>query len=509
MTLRAGRYPPALILAVVTAVTGLVLFGNAERPEQPGSKAAVAVPTARPQPTPSAIASTTSPTAAPTATPKPSSAPSPSREPSTPTEQPATGLVPGSIGRTSLDLSATYDVNAAISVGSGKVDVSTTIVVRNLGKKSIDRLELNTVVARLGRLRITHATVDGERAKVRIDDQTLRVPLGGLLEPGATTTVHVSYRAKLRTGLTGSDWLFTRAGGTIAMYRWIPWVSRAVPFDRPNQGDPFVSVSSPEVSVELITDVPLVLAAPAVEVAEFAAGTGKAWAFTVRDVRDVALVLAPDFVARQQKVDGVVVKAYSRGGVFAADRLLGLTAQALTEERRVLGVDYPWPALVAVETEGGEAMESPGLIWIPRSLDTLNRAYLVHHEVAHQWFYGLVGNDQRNDPFLDEAAADLLARTALGSFRATRCAHVALDGSIAQYQGRCYYEVVYVQGGLLLDQVRLRMGTKRFWKAIAGFVEDHRFEIAVTRDLLDALEEAAPGGVDLRLLFRARFPALY
>ena len=150
-------------------------------------------------------------------------------------------------------------------------------------------------------------------------------------------------------------------------------------------------------------------------------------------------------------------------------------------------------------------MESPALVWIPRTLDTLNRTYLVHHEVAHQWFYGLVGNDQRNDPFLDEAAADLLARTALGSFRATRCSAAALDRSIASYQGRCYYEVVYVQGGLLLDDIRARIGTSRFWKALAGFVEANRFGIAETRDLLDALEEAAPGGVNLRPLLRARF----
>jgi hypothetical protein len=522
MTLRAGRILPALILAVLTAATGVLLFGYAGRTPPPGSTSEVAAATSVPHPTAAPLEPTSeplaptpepSPTTGPTATSEPTAAPPsaepPSAEPSSPVEPPRTGLVAGSVGRTSLDLDATYDVNAAITVGTGVIDVSTTIVVRNAGSTSIDRIELNTVAARLGRLRITNSTVDDQKVKVRIKDQTLVVPLGGILEPGVSTTIQVAYRATLRTGLTESDWMFTRSGGTYALYRWIPWISRAVPFDRPNQGDPFVTISSREVSVELITDLPLLLASPAAEVAEFAAGSGTAWAFTLHNVRDVALVLAPDFVVRQEKIGGVTVRAYSRDGDFAAGRLLDLTTQALSAEKRVLGADYPWPVLVAVETEGGEAMESPGLVWIPRALDTLNRTYLVHHEVAHQWFYGLVGNDQRNDPFLDEAAADLLARTALNSFRPTRCTQAPLDQSIARYRGSCYYEVVYVQGGLLLDDVRVRIGTNRFWKALVGFLEEHRFELVETRDLLDALEDAAPDGVNLRPLFRARFPSLY
>ncbi len=519
MTLRAGRFLPALILAVLTAVTGVLLFGYAGRTPPPGSTSAVAAATSVPRATVAPVAPV-APSAAPgdpTPAPIPTTAPNASPEPVAPppTEPPApaapprTGLVAGSVGRMSLDLDATYDVNAAISVGTGVLDVSTTIVVTNSGSESIDRIELNTVAARLGRLKITNSTVDDRKVKVKIKDQTLVVPLGGILEPGVTTTVQIAYRARLQTGLAGSDWMFTRSGGTFALYRWIPWVSRAVPFNRPNQGDPFVTVSSREVSVELITDMPLLLASPAAEIAEFEAGSGTAWAFTLHDVRDVALVLAPDFVVRQEKVGGVTVRAYSRDGDFAARRLLDVTAQALRAEKRVLGADYPWPVLVAVETAGGEAMESPGLIWIPRSLDSLNRTYLVHHEVAHQWFYGSVGNDQRNDPFLDEAAADLLARTALNNFRPTRCTQTTLDQSIAHYQGSCYYEVVYVQGGRLLDDVRLRVGTNRFWKALAGFVEEHRFELVETRDLLDALEDAAPTGVNLRPLFRARFPSLY
>ena len=285
--------------------------------------------------------------------------------------------------------------------------------------------------------------------------------------------------------------MFTRSGGTIALYL-DPWVSRAVPFDRPNQGDPFVTVSSPEVSVELITDLPLVLAAPAAEIAEFAAGSGTAWAFTVHDVRDVALVLAPDFLVRSRTVGGVKVRAYSRrrlrGGAAARAGDPGAPGGAAGP-----GVDYPWPALVAVETEGGEAMDRPALVWIPRTLDTLNRTYLVHHEVA------------------TSGSTASSATTSATTRSWTRRLPICWHGRPSAPSGRrvaprrpligrspairaAATEVVYVQGGLLLDDIRARIGTSRFWKALAGFVEANRFGLAETRDLLDALEEAAPGG---------------
>ncbi len=406
-----------------------------------------------------------------------------------------------------MDLRVTYDVKAALTVETGGLEVTTLLRIQNESGGGIDHLELNTIAARLGGLRIIEATVDDEPVKVRIDDQTLEVPLGQVLADGASTNVRIGYRARLQSGLAGSDWMFSHAGGTLVLYRWIPWVSRALAFDRPNDGQPFVTPVSPRVDVEIVTDQPMILAAPAADIVRAGVGGGGAWSFSMENTRDVSIVLAPDFAVSQGKSAGVTIRVYAPTGSPNRDRLLSLARQAVTEQSRLLGRDFPRDFLAVVETEGGEALEAPGLIWIPRSKDTINRTYLVHQKVAHGWFYDLVGNDQRADPFADEAPADFLARTVLGTFRASRCSTSPLDRGLAAYSGACYYEIVQVQGGLLLDDVRRKIGDEAFWSALRDYESAHQRAFGGTLQLLEAFRAASE--VNLLPLFRSRFPSLY
>lgn len=434
----------------------------------------------------------------------PPSSPEPTTDPNV--DAPSS-IEPGEVNRSSLDLSATYDVNALISVGTGAIEMAARIEVTNESGDGIDRLELNTIAAQLGGIEVTESSVDGERVKTRVSDQTLVMPLGGVLPHGASATVLIGYRASLRPSLSGSDWMFSNVSGTIAMHRWIPWISKEIPFGRANDGLPFVTTTSPSVEVEIVTDMPMVLASPAAKVTKLTAGGGQAWSFTVENVRDVSVALAPDFGVLEGEVQGVPIRVYSRYGAFNRDRLLGLAEAAVRADADMLGVDYPWTVLTVVETEGGDALAAPGLIWVPVNLDALNQTYAVHHVVAHEWFNGLVGSNQRTDPFAGDGMADLLARSATTNFRPSTCPIARLDLAITGYSAGCYYETVQVQGGLVLDSIRQRMGASRFWAAVRGYLEQYRYEIGGTKELLDALRDGSE--INIGSILRARFPSLY
>ncbi|NJD29354.1 MAG: hypothetical protein FIA92_13790, partial [Chloroflexi bacterium] len=373
-------------VAGVLAVVGAIAAAACSPTPGPTAGPTVVVAAETDVPTPSARA-TQRPVTTPTATPRSSAAPS-----ATPSGAPSeTPEPPDPKGRTSLDLRVTYDVKAAIGGGDGSLEVTTLLRVSNDSGAPVDHLELNTIAAALGGIRVIESTVDDQPVKVRITAQTIEVPLGDVLEAGETTDVRIGYRARLRAGLSGSDWMFSHAGDTVVLYRWIPWVSRTMPFDRPNDGQPFITPVSPRVDVEIVTDRPMILAAPTPEVVRAGVGSGGAWAFSMQDVRDVSVVLAPDFKVHEGKAAGVEIRVYAPSGSPNASRLLSLARQAVSSQTDLLEVDFPRSFLAVVETEGGEALEAPGLIWVPRTKDTLNRTYLVHQQVAHQWFYGLVG----------------------------------------------------------------------------------------------------------------------
>ncbi len=428
------------------------------------------------------------------------SPPGPSPTPGLPSSSPgAGGIVAGSVGRSSLALVATYDASLSIHWTARTIAVSEIIRLRNASGGPVDRVDLNSVAARLGSLRLRRVAVDGRSVRATVDDQTIGIPLGGVLPEGASTRIDLAFSATVRSSVDGSNWLFTRANGILDLYRWLPWVSRPTPFDRPNHGDPFVTPSSPRVTVRIRADRPLVYATTGGRIA-----TDGPWqTFRAERVRDFAILAAPDFRVASGSVGSTTVRVVYRPGQ-PGSTLLTWAKRALSRMSALVGT-YPYDVYTVAQSAGGYGMESPTLSWLPYGLARSRVPYLVSHETAHQWFYGLVGNDQARAPFADEAAADYLARWTLAARRASRCPITRLDLSIYRYSAACYYEVVYIQGGNFLDGLRRRMGTSAFWRAVRAYVAENRDGLVGETTLLEALDAATAS--DLRPAIEARFPS--
>jgi aminopeptidase N len=166
---------------------------------------------------------------------------------------------------------------------------------------------------------------------------------------------------------------------------------------------------------------------------------------------------------------------------------------------------YPWPALSVALTPGlGGGIEYP--MHILQGPGTIGRT--TPHEVGHMWFYGLVGNDQGRDPWLDEGLATWAEARFLGNLgtftgRAIpRGARNETGRPMTYWEGRqdSYYEGVYVQGAQALAALGDADGVDC---ALRHYVAANAFRVARPADLLRSLEVVFPDALATLAAFGA------
>jgi hypothetical protein len=404
----------------------------------------------------------------------------------------------------SYDLEARYDVNLHLDWDSRWVHVKTNVELLNSSAEPVDRLHLNTVAAKLGKMKGLKVKVGGVAVAASVSGQTISVPLGEVLDPGSSTSVWVAYRARLTTTAKGRAYFFAKLDGVAQLYRFIPWLSRKIPFGSSNHGEPFLTSVSPRVDVRVSSDRKLVWATSGRRSGKVNART---FTYVARNVRDFNIAASPGYsTARGRSKDGqTAILAHTRSG--NGRRLVSLARTELARYKAKTGVRYPHDTYRVAETGGGLAMESPALIWIPRSRPASDLPYLVSHETAHQWWYSTVGNDQSTDAFADEAMADYFSRKAHLSIRSSRCKTDRLDREIRAYSDNCYFEVVYIQGSRFLNNLSKDFGSARFKAAVKAYTKDNRLGIGSNARLLEAFRVEMGDVVLAR--FHKRFPSIY
>jgi hypothetical protein len=413
------------------------------------------------------------------------------------------GARPASASSFAETLVATYDTDLHLRWATRVLRVKTRIDVANEGTEPVHRLDLNTLAAKLGGMRDLRVRVNGVEVIPPVSGQTIRVSMPTPLAPDATARVDVSYRARLRTTTSGRDFLWARVGGIAHIYRFIPWISRRIPYGPTMHGEPFMTGVSPFVRVDVDSDRPLVWATSG----QRSGGSGDTSTFIARDVRDFNIAASPGYRTKSTQSKDGRVRIVAHTSTLDAGRILRLARAELDRFQRFTGILYPYPVYRIAESGGGLAMESPAMAWIPRGRTVADQAFLVSHETAHQWFYAIVGNDQATDAFADEGMAEYLSRTARGFLRASRCRLDRLDKSIHGYRPGCYYETIYVQGALFLDGLRKDFGDKPFRRAIRHYAKDNAFGMGSDRRLLEAFRDEMGNKVLKR--YRQRFPSLY
>jgi hypothetical protein len=398
----------------------------------------------------------------------------------------------------SLNLRATYEVSASFSWTTRAVSVQTIAHVTNPTGSAVSKVAFNLGTLRTGNANVGLVSVRGSAVTETIQDQTVLVPFSPSLGAGSTADVVINYTAKLSKKAGGYKWQFVKRAGVMTAYRWIPWLSRTAPFANVGGGEQYVTPSSTSVEVAITTDQPLTIASSG----QLTNVNGLTKTFVAHNVRDFNFSAAPDYQTASRVSNGTTITFFYR--TLPPGIVLDKAVASFDHLNDNVGA-YPEDFLNIAEVGPWYGMESPNLNWIPRDAGSLLN-YMVAHEVAHEWFYSTVGNDQALDPFADEAVAEFLGRDIAGTWTSSKCPNGRLDRSIYTTPGECYIPVVYYQGFKYLQAYRQTVGAADFWQGLSNYYNANKFKIGSTRKLLDALDAAS--GYDSSK-HAARFPSLY
>jgi hypothetical protein len=195
-------------------------------------------------------------------------------------------------------------------------------------------------------------------------------------------------------------------------------------------------------------------------------------------------------------VDGVTVTVWGaeRRPRGSLEEVLEMARRRLPRLAALFG-PYGWPDLQIVVTRDA-AMEHTGLIMSPPE------EFVVTHELAHEWWYALISNDQAQAPWLDEAFASY-AEEAAGAQQRPWCRRPGAAARLVtrdtayfwrhRYEG---YGAIYSEGACLLDVLRKRMGHAVFDAALRAYALSNRYGWSTAAEFRAAMDAATPVRLD-------------
>ena len=374
-----------------------------------------------------------------------------------------------------------------------------------------------------GEMKVSNLSVDGQSVTPNygLQNSLMIVPLPKPLEPDRNTVLKLDYSVtvpqsvELNYGvLAYYDNVLTLAHAypMICVYDDEGWNAEIPPQDGDvTYGDAafyIVRVTAPK-GLTLVTS--------GREISRDEAGQVQALVVASGPARDFYLAASPNYEEVSQTFGEVTIHSYAPKESHAGAQM---TLEVASRAIKVYGnryALYPYTELDIVATPTlALGIEYPGMIAIADRIydvDSVNRGapanlYLestVAHEVGHQWFYNLVGDDQLDDPWLDESLTQFATlqyytdeygaegeegfRSSLeGRWANVGNADIPIGLPVAKYQGGEYGPIVYGRGPLFFVALRKEMGTEAFEAFIRDYTETLSWDIA-TPEIMQSLAE--------------------
>ncbi len=340
--------------------------------------------------------------------------------PPTQTPLPVETAVPTSTPRPEI-IRPHYTLDITLDTANNTAQISQIVLLNNDSSDSWEEIVFNISQAywpgifHLNGVEITASTGSAQAISPRLENTMLHLPLPQPLPPGTPLTITFDFSLTLPR-LDPTGWgPEGNAGWEPGLVQMGDFYPALVPYRSGNgwQTWQYVPVGDPVISS--LADYDVTVSIPAdylVAAAGFTETDAAGHHFHLEKARAFAFLASSNYVRFDDVVDGIPVSVYvTRDYGEMGLVVLGTAVNALTLFNQQYG-PYPYPELIIAENGFLTSNEYSGFISLGGYLfDVHNGGYdsllvaLTAHEIGHQWWYGGVGNDQVNEPWLDESLA--------------------------------------------------------------------------------------------------------
>ena len=362
-----------------------------------------------------------------------------------------------------------------------------------------------------GGIIVSSVSVNGSLAYFTLSDDglLLTVPFVKELLPGEQTELNIEFVVDVpeRDGRFGKTELGYQLGNflpILAVYQDGSWMKDVyAPI-----GDPYYSEAA-DYRVALRYPADYSLATTGAVTKTEMNGADRVSYIAATQVRDFACMLGFSMQHAAETAGGVEIHSYAlsdgsagRGAVIAKNVLHTLSP--------ILG-NYPYSTLTVAQADMAYAgMEYPNLLMVQRELylpgRELELELTIAHEILHQWFYGLVGSDQYNAPWLDEALTGYISLVYFeqvgntAAYEALKTRYLVeraklggqIDGALSSYAAEdAYVNAAYWRGAAMYAALREKIGDEAFFNGLRAYIKDNSYGIATKADVVRAFEEAS------------------
>ncbi len=438
----------------------------------------------------------------------------------------ADGLIPAEQAKLNEQRGASiYHIDYTISDDFINLTGKETVHYTNRENVVLDEIQVHLLPNVLGgEMSVSSVLVDEHTVETSygLGNSLLRIALNPGLSPGESIDLSFEFSVNVPTEIETNYGVLAYYEGVLTLAHTYPMIAvydehgwnAEIPSD---QGDPtYADASFYLVTVDASAGV--VLVGSGREVKHEKNESRQIVTFAAGPARDFYVVASPDYESISETVGEVTFNSYApkilQTGAKAA---LNVAEQAfkLYDDRYA---PYPYTEFDIVSTPTyALGIEYPGVIAITDRIydmsgtlsgspNSVMMEATVAHEAGHQWFYNLVGNNQLDEPWLDESLTQFVTwqyyvdrygnSGANGFEQSLKSRWARVDNQaipigmpVADYQGAAYSAIIYGRGALFFDALRNEMGTNTFDAFMQDYTTRNEWGISTTDSMKQLAEK--------------------